>query len=282
MGFPFSDGVAVITGAGKGIGAALAHGLAARRCHLALIDNDAEALARVVTSARQTGVTVSSHQLDIANAEALAVLPQEVLAHHRRVNMLINNAGVALMGSFAELPIEDMEWLFAVNFWGTVRMCHAFLGALRREPVAQIVNLSSVFGIIAPAGQTAYGASKFAVRGFSDALREELRETGIGVSVVHPGGVKTTIAASARVASSIAPQDRAERVAAFDRLARTTTVQAAARIIEGIDRRKTRILIGSDARQFDWLQRLFPTSSGTMLRSLLMRKRPARPADADW
>jgi short-subunit dehydrogenase len=281
MGFPFSDGVAVITGAGKGIGAALAHGLAARRCHLALIDNDAEALARVVTSARQTGVTVSSHQLDIANAEALAVLPQEVLAHHRRVNLLINNAGVALMGRFAELPIEDMEWLFAVNFWGTVRMCHAFLGVLRREPVAQIVNLSSVFGIIAPAGQTAYGASKFAVRGFSDALREELRETGIGVSVVHPGGVKTTIAASARVASSIAPQDRAERVAAFDRLARTTTVQAAARIIEGIDRRKTRILIGSDARQFDWLQRLFPTSSGTMLRSLLMRKRPARPADAE-
>jgi short-subunit dehydrogenase len=282
MGFPFSDGVAVITGAGKGIGAALAHGLAARGCHLALIDNDAEALARVVTSARQTGVTVSSHQLDIANAEALAVLPQEVLAHHRRVNMLINNAGVALMGSFAELPIEDMEWLFAVNFWGTVRMCHAFLGALRRESVAQIVNLSSVFGIIAPAGQTAYAASKFAVRGFSDALREELRETGIGVSVVHPGGVKTTIAASARVASSIAPQDRAERVAAFDRLARTTAVQAAARIIEGIDRRKTRILIGSDARQFDWLQRLFPTSSGTMLRSLVMRKRPARPANADW
>jgi short-subunit dehydrogenase len=275
MGFPFSNGVAVITGAGKGIGAALAHGLAARHCHLALIDSDAEALARVVASARQTGVTVSSHQLDIANVEAVEVLPQEVLAHHRRVNILINNAGVALMGSFAELRVEDMEWLFAVNFWGTVRMCHAFLGALRRESAAQIVNLSSVFGIIAPAGQTAYGASKFAVRGFSDALREELRETGIGVSVVHPGGIKTTIAASARVASSIAPQDRAERVAAFDRFARTTAVQAATRIIEGIDRRKTRILIGSDARQFDWLQRLFPGSCGTLLRWRARRRRAA-------
>jgi short-subunit dehydrogenase len=275
MGFPFSNGVAVITGAGKGIGAALAHGLAGRHCHLALIDRDAEGLARVVVSARQAGVTVSSHQLDIADAAAVEHLPQEVLAHNQRINILINNAGVALMGSFAELRLEDIEWLFATNFWGTVRMCNAFLGALRRESVAQIVNLSSVYGIIAPAGQTAYAASKFAVRGFSEALREELRETGIGVSVVHPGGIKTTIAASARVASSVAPQDRAERVAAFDRIARTTGAQAAARIIEGIDRREPRILIGSDARQLDWLQRVFPGSYGTILRRSATRRRAA-------
>jgi short-subunit dehydrogenase len=275
MGFPFSNGVAVITGAGKGIGSALAHGLATRHCHLALIDRDAEALAGVAASARQTGVTVSSHHLDISDAAAVEILPQEVLAHHRRVNILINNAGVALIGDFAEFRLEDMEWLFAINFWGAVRMCNAFLGALRRESVAQIVNLSSVFGIIAPAGQTAYAASKFALRGFSEALREELGDTGVGVSVVHPGGIKTTIAASARVAPSVDPQDRAARVAAFDRIARTTAAQAAARIIEGIDHRQPRILIGSDARQLDWLQRLFPGSYGSILRRRAARRRAA-------
>ena len=275
MGFPFSNGVAVITGAGKGIGAALAHGLAARHCHLALVDQDAEALSGVAASARQTGVTVSSHHIDITNAKAVEILPHEVLAHHRRVNILINNAGVALMGTFAELRLEDMEWLFAINYWGAVRMCNAFLGALRQESVAQIVNLSSIFGIIAPAGQTAYAASKFALRGFSEALREELGETGIGVSVVHPGGIKTTIAASARVAPSITPQDRAARVAAFDRIARTTPAQAAARIIEGIDNRQRRILIGSDAHHFDWLQRLFPGSYGAILRRRAARRRAA-------
>jgi short-subunit dehydrogenase len=275
MAFPFDDGVAVITGAAKGIGAALAHALAARRCHLALIDRDGDALADVAAAVRRTGITVSSHRLDVSDAQAIEGLPRNVLAHHRGVNLLINNAGVALMGDFAELSVDDMEWLFGINFWGTVRMCKAFLATLRREPAAQIVNLSSLFGIIAPAGQTAYAASKFALRGFSEALRGELAETGIGVSVVHPGGIKTTIAASARVASSIDPQERADRVAAFDRMVRTTAAQAATRIIEGIDRREPRILIGSDAWRFDLLQRLFPGSYGAVLRRHAGRRRDA-------
>ena len=197
MTFPLRGGVAVVTGAAGGIGAALALELASRSCHLALIDRDGEALARVAAAARRDGVTISEHTADVADPAAADGLRQAVLAAHGRTSVLINNAGVALLGRFDEIALTDMEWLFAINFWGTVRMCKAFLPVLRREPVAQIVNLSSIFGIVAPAGQTAYAASKFAVRGFSEALRHELEDTGVGVSVVHPGGIRTSIAASA-------------------------------------------------------------------------------------
>ena len=192
MAFPFDNGVAVVTGAAKGIGAQLAHGLASRRCHLALIDRDGDGLAAVAAAARRTGVIVTEHRVDVSDGPAIEALPGEVLARHGRANLLINNAGVAILGNFDQIEVADIEWLFAINFWGTVRMCKAFVPLLGREPAAQIVNLSSIYGIIAPAGQTAYAASKFAVRGFSEALRHELEDTGIGVSVVHPGGIRTT------------------------------------------------------------------------------------------
>ena len=188
MTFPLRDGIAVLTGAAKGIGAALAMHLASRGCHLALIDRDRDALAAIAAAARKTSVAVSEHAADVADPAAAQSVRKTVLAEHGRASVLINNAGVALLGRFDEVSLADMEWLFAINFWGTVRMCEAFLPVLRREPVAQIVNLSSIFGIVAPAGQTAYAASKFAVRGFSEALRHELEDTGIGVSVVHPAG----------------------------------------------------------------------------------------------
>ena len=272
MTFPLRDGIAVLTGAAKGIGAALAMHLASRGCHLALIDRDRDALAAIAAAARKTSVAVSEHAADVADPAAAQSVRKTVLAEHGRASVLINNAGVALLGRFDEVSLADMEWLFAINFWGTVRMCEAFLPVLRREPVAQIVNLSSIFGIVAPAGQTAYAASKFAVRGFSEALRHELEDTGIGVSVVHPGGIRTTIAASARVAAAVDPQDAAERIARFDAFARTSPEAAAARIVEGIERRQKRIRIGRDAVRLDLLQRMLPVSYWA-----LMKRRAARP-----
>src|SRR6266480_2097343 len=201
---------------------------------------DRDALAAVASAARRTCVAVSEHAADVADPAAADTLREAVLAEHARASVLINNAGVALLGRFDEVSLADMEWLFAINFWGTVRMCKAFLPVLRREPVAQIVNLSSIFGIVAPAGQTAYAASKFAVRGFSEALRHELEDIGVGVSIVHPGYVKTAIARNARVAAAVDPNEAAERIANFDRVIGNSPEQAAERIVAGIERRQER------------------------------------------
>jgi short-subunit dehydrogenase len=277
MTFPLRDRVAVVTGAAKGIGAALAMRLAARGCHLALADRDGDALAGVAAAARQTGAAVSEHAGDVADPAAAESLCAAVLAEHGRASVLINNAGVALLGRFEEISLADMEWLFAINFWGTVRMCKAFLPVLRQQPAAQIVNLSSIFGIVAPAGQTGYAASKFAVRGFSEALRHELEDTGIGVSVVHPGYVRTGIARSARVAAAMDPQEAAERIANFDRMTGNGPDEAAARIVEGIERRQKRILIGRDALRLDWMQRMLPVSYWALMKRRAARARPSAP-----
>jgi short-subunit dehydrogenase len=258
MAFPIRGSVAVITGAAQGIGRALALALAGQGADLALIDIDADRLVATAAAAQSLGATVSIHPLDIADAAGVAALPEAVLARHGRVNLLVNNAGVALMGTFDEVALADIEWLFAINFWGVVRMTKAFLPALRREPAAWIVNLSSVFGLIAPAGQSAYAASKFAVRGFSEALRHELEDSAIGLSVVHPGGIATSIAENARVAAAVDPHLARLAVQGFKTVARTTPEVAAARIVAGIKRREKRILIGGDARFIAIMQRLFP------------------------
>ncbi len=143
----------------------------------------------------------------VAVTRPFDVLPHRYAAGHRGVDLLVNNAGVALGGTFEEVAEADFEWLFEINFWGVVRMTRAFLPLLRRSEEARIVNLSSVYGLIAPPGQTAYAASKFAVRGFSNALRHELAGTSIGVTVVHPGGVATAIANSARTSEQVPPED---------------------------------------------------------------------------
>jgi short-subunit dehydrogenase len=264
--FPLRGSVAVVTGAASGIGRALALDLAAHGCSLALVDRDGEALAAVAAAARASSVSVSEHVLNVADAASVAALPAAVLTAHGRVNLLVNNAGVALMGDFAQTSPEDFAWLFEINFWGTVRNTRAFLPALRREPVAQIVNVSSIFGIVAPGGQTAYAASKFAVRGFSEALRHELETTGVGVSVVHPGGIATAIVRNARVSAGIDPADVKRTRALFARVAVTSPEQAAARIVTGILRREKRILIGRDARVLDLVQRLLPTGYWSLIR----------------
>jgi short-subunit dehydrogenase len=256
--FIVKGGVAVVTGAASGIGAALADQLAAKGCDLALTDRNAEQLAGVAAKARARGVKVSEHVFDVADKAALAALPDAVLAEHGRVTLLVNNAGVALMGRFDQVSLEDFEWLMDINFWGPVRLTKAFLPHLLGQPAAHVVNLSSVFGLFAPPGQAPYVASKFGVRGFSESLRHELEGTSVSLTVVHPGGVRTAIAASARIPGTIDERLGKEATAAFDKMLRTTADSAAATIIRGIERRAPRVLIGADAKAGDVVQRLLP------------------------
>ena len=250
--------VAVVTGAGSGIGRAAALSLARRGCHLALADIDEAGLAQ--TQALVTGVRASSHRLDVANREAVAAMPARVLEAHGRVDLLVNNAGVALAGTFDLLSEADFEWLMEINFYGVVRMTRAFLPALRASDDACIVNVSSVFGLISPPGQSAYSASKFAVRGFSNALRHELAGTRVGVSVVHPGGVATAIARNARVAQGLPADEMRSRLVLAEKVLRMPPEKAAEIIVRGVENRRARILVGSDALLISLLERLAPVS----------------------
>ncbi|MGG7604803.1 SDR family NAD(P)-dependent oxidoreductase [Massilia sp. BKSP1R2A-1] len=250
--------VAVLTGAGGGIGRATAFCLARRGCHLALADIDGAAVEKVAGEARRLGVRATHHVLDVANRAAVAAFPGLVDAVHGRVDLVINNAGVALGGSFEQILPEDFDWLMEINFHGVVRMTRAFLPHLRESDDARIVNVSSIYGIISPPGQSAYSASKFAVRGFSNALRHELEGTTVGVSVVHPGGVATAIARNAR-APKDAPRHEIERGRAIaERLLRMPPERAGEIVVRGIERRRARILVGSDARIVALLERLSP------------------------
>jgi len=270
------DGVAVVTGAGSGIGRALARQLAMAGSALAIADIDEAGLQQTAASLSEKGVKLTTHVVDVSDESAMQGFAQEVAARHGRVTLLINNAGVALLGWFEEISLDDLRWVMGVNFWGVVYGVKYFLPLLKKEQRAHIVNISSVFGIVAPAGQSAYSASKFAVRGFTEALRHELDGTSVFVSCVHPGGIRTPIARRARLGANTPPASRDEAVARFDRLTPTMPDAAAARILQGVERREPRILIGRDARQADILQRLRP---GTYWRTLARRvQEPARKA----
>jgi NAD(P)-dependent dehydrogenase (short-subunit alcohol dehydrogenase family) len=267
----FQGQVAVVTGAAQGIGAALSLELARRGCNLALADIDLAALAGTAQKARERGVSVSEHRLDVSDRAAVARFPLTVLDAHPRVNLLFNNAGVAMMGTFEQLSVEEFEWLLGINLFGVVRMTKAFLPILKRQEQAHIVNISSVFGFISPAGQSAYCTSKFAVRGLTEVLQHELEDTSISVSCVHPGGIRTGIAAHARCAAAVDPALKAGSVALFDSLARTTPEQAAMRILDGVERGEKRIVVGGDAHLFDWLQRLLPVGYWGVLKRIVRR-----------
>ncbi len=260
-----ADRTAVVTGAAGGIGRAIAVSLARRGCHLALADINDAGLAETLTLVGKPGLRVSQHHLDVANREAVAAFPEIVRATHPTVDLLINNAGVALGGTFEQVSEEDFEWLFEINFWGVVRMTRAFLPALRASDDARIVNLSSLYGLIAPPGQTAYSASKFAVRGFSTALRYELAGTQVGVTVVHPGGVATSIARNARISKAVSAEEEARGREEFDRLLRLPPQEAGEIIVRGIERRRARVLVGSDAKAISLIERAVPVSYGPIL-----------------
>jgi short-subunit dehydrogenase len=257
-----SGSAAALTGAASGIGRALALELAARGCDLALADRDEaglQAVAAEIAKAHQRKVTV--HRVDVGAPEQIAEFADAAGAAHPALNIVINNAGVALLGQFGEIEQAQMEWLFNINFWGTVHGTRAFLPQLSRQRAAHVVNISSIFGIVAPPGQTAYCAAKFAVRGFSESLRHELAVAGspVKLTVVHPGGVATNIARNSRTGAGVTDNARrAQSIERFDALAKTTPTAAAQRIIAGIENNAPRVLIGNDARFMDLLQRFRP------------------------
>jgi short-subunit dehydrogenase len=267
--FQFEGSAAAITGAASGIGRALALELAARGCDVALADLDRAGLDTAANEIRASHARrVTTQCVDVADPKQIQEFAASACADFSALNLLINNAGVALLGQFDEFDEAQMAWLMDINFWGVVRGTRAFLPHLQSRPQAHIVNISSIFGIIAPPGQSAYAASKFAVRGFSESLRHELavNKSRVRLSVVHPGGVKTNIARKARsgahLRESVSMVELGDR---FDRLARTTPLEAARRIIRGIERNEPRILIGRDARYLDIIQRLKPATYWALL-----------------
>jgi len=257
-----SGSAAVVTGAASGIGRALALELAARGTDLALADRDEAGLQAVAAEIGKTSrCKVTAHRVDVGEPGQIQDFATAATAAHPGLNIVINNAGVALLGQFNEIDQAQMDWLFNINFWGVVHATRAFLPHLAQQPAAHIVNLSSIFGIIAPPGQSAYCAAKFAVRGFSESLRHELAmaNSPVRLSVVHPGGVATNIARNSRTGVGVTDNSRrAQSIDRFDAIARTTPTAAAQRIIEGIEKNAPRILIGNDARFMDLLQRFRP------------------------
>ena len=254
--FVFAGGTAVVTGAASGIGAAVAAELARRGSRLVLLDRDADRLAEV---AARTGA--ESHLVDLADADAVVAVGERISSAHPRVRLLVNNAGIALGGRFDQVTLAEYEEIIDVNFRAVVRLTHTLLPALRAEPGSHLVNVSRLFGLIAPAGQTAYAASKFAVRGFSEALRQELAGE-VGVTTVHPGGIRTRIAESARIGSGVDMTEYDRERAVWSALLSIPPERAAGLILDAVEHRKARVLIGVSAKAPDLLARLLPVTSG--------------------
>jgi short-subunit dehydrogenase len=257
--FTFAGRTCVITGSASGIGAALALNLAKRRAVLVLIDRDADGLARVAELARGVGAAaVDTYVIDLSDGGDRLDLAAEVASRHGGADLLVNNAGVALSGKFEQVSMADFSWLMEINLGAVVRMTKAFLPQLLNRPDAHLVNVSSLFGLIAPPGQVAYATSKFGVRGFTEALRHELAGR-VGVTVVHPGGIKTNIAANARISGPDPGGEQAAHARKFAEAALTMPPEEAAQlIVTAIQARKPRLVITRLAKVVDVVARLTP------------------------
>ena len=252
--------VAAITGAGSGIGQSLAKLLASNACHVAISDIDEDALKITRAACELHGVKVHSQVLDVADRNAVYEWADTVNGNFGQVNMIFNNAGVALGATVEDMEYEDFEWLFNINFWGVVHGTKAFLPHIKRTGEGHIVNISSVFGIISVPTQSAYNAAKFAVRGFTDSLREELdiEKCGVSATTVHPGGIKTNIAKNSRVRVDPRWLDGRDPGKDFEKIAMTTPDQAAKIIYKAMMSNKRRVLVGADAKLIEGMQRLAP------------------------
>jgi len=247
--------VAVITGGGNGIGRSLARLLAEQGCHLALVDINEASLKETQALVSHLDRKVSLHVADVASRARMEALPEEILAAQGHIHMLINNAGVGVYKTIEEHTIEDIEWIMGINLWGVIYGCKFFLPLLKKEPEAHIVNFSSMLGIIGMHQQGSYSATKFAVRGFTEALWAELKNTNIRVSIVHPGAVKTNILNTARYSDK---ETEAHLKNIVDRFAPTAD-KAAKKIMKGIIKNKHRILVCPETYIIDLGKRLFPT-----------------------
>jgi NAD(P)-dependent dehydrogenase (short-subunit alcohol dehydrogenase family) len=264
------DQVAVVTGAGSGIGRAISLQLAQLGAQLALADVNEQGLQE--TQQLLDGRTeCRRYVVDVGDAGAVEAFAQNVEQHFGRVSILVNNAGVAMIGDFADVSLAEIEWLLNINFWGVVHCCKFLLPLLRREPEAHIVNVCSVSALLALAGQTHYAASKFAVRGFTEALQQELLKGNVKVTSVYPAGVRTPLVTNARVAASANPADAAEIKGLFAHLNVIPVDKAARLIINAILQDKSRLMIGSHARMLDTLQRLFPSRASSIITGMLRR-----------
>lgn len=259
----YADKVAAITGAGSGIGRQLAIQLAQQGCHLSLSDVDESGLAETVAMLGNTVVKVEADTVDVANREQVYRWAEKVIVDHGRVNLIFNNAGVSLTSTVEGLTYEELEWILGINLWGVIHGTKAFLPHIKTSGEGHIVNVSSIFGICAQPTQSAYNISKFAVRGFTESLRQELELAGDGVSAtcIHPGGIKTNIARSGRVNASVnLGQDatREQEILATEKMLRTSAEAAAKTILRGVQRNARRVVIGGDAKFMDVVVRLFP------------------------
>ncbi len=267
----FRDKVAVITGAGSGIGRALALDLAGRGARLVLSDVRPDGVAATADACVAAGAEAHHHALDVSDRAAVAAHAAEVVAEHGGVDLVVNNAGVSMTGPVLDLTLDEIEWIMGINFWGVVHGTKAFLPHLVGARGGHLVNISSIFGMIAVPGQSAYNASKFAVRGFTESLRQEMLagRTGVAVSCVHPGGIKTNIARGGRFAAGVDARATGDL---FDRLARTTPETAAATILRGVEKDRARIFIGPDAFAIDGMQRLLGSGYQAVVRRAASRR----------
>lgn len=256
----------VITGAASGMGAAIARRLSTRGVRLALLDRDAEALAALTAD---LDADATAHVVDLRDDDAVFAAAAEVTAAHPRINALITCAGSSMLGTLEQLTMEEMRWLVDVNLWGTLSITKALLPALRRAPSAHITHLGSVYALAAPAGRIPYAMSKFAVRGFSEALRHELEDTSVTVGIVHPAGVRTGIILHGRYAASIDPAVAARAASAQAALYHTEPEDAAAQIISATERRRARTMVGREARLVDLVARIAPTRYWRAMRGTL-------------
>ncbi len=252
--------VAAITGAGSGIGRALAVQLAQRGCHLAIADIKPEELQQTAVLVTAQGVNCSTHVLDVAKREAVAEFADDVVEQHGGVNLVINNAGVTLIDSADKVLYSDFEWIMNINFWGVVYGSKAFLPYLRQAQTGHIVNVSSLFGLMSLPLQSAYSASKFAVRGFTESLKMELAGSSVGVSCIHPGGIKTSITTNSRVGEHALGGSKEKLFADFDKAAITSPERAAEQILRGVEKDQRRVMVGRDAKIMDWVVRHFPNT----------------------
>lgn len=269
--------VAVVTGAGSGIGKATAIQLAKEGCLLAISDIDADSLEETRQQIASLNTKVIATTLDTANKQDVFRYADEVFNEFGQVNIVINNAGVYLSATIEHTSIENFEWLMNINFWGMVYGTQAFLPYLKKTGDGHIANVSSVFGIVAPASAGAYNSSKFAIRGFTETLRMELdiKDCGVSCSSIHPGGIMTNIINRARLNSSTLKSSgttKSDIEKQFNKMARTTPEKAAITIIKGIKKNKMRILIGADAVILDCIVRLFPFTLRRIMAWAMRRK----------